>query len=129
MHHWGETCLVDARDCNRRWLACEHTVREFIVTLPGVIGMKAFGPPVMARFGRPGEREYGLTAIQLLTTSHCALHACEVSGELYLDITSCGAIEAGKVRALIHQYFGRRADVRVRHLERDPRITYQMSAA
>jgi hypothetical protein len=123
MLHWGETCLVEASGIDNKKLSSFPHVAEFIASLPSAIGMRAYGQPLMQHFGRPGHREFGWTAVQLLTTSHCAVHCCETVGELYLDITSCRPVVAAEVEAHVKAYFGRDIQFRIRHLHRDPIIT------
>lgn len=129
MRHWGETCLIDARGIDNAKLANFPHVLEFITSLPAAIGMEIYGPAQIHRFGRRGHREYGFTAVQLLTTSHCALHCCETVGELYLDITSCRRVDPATVEAFLRRYFGQEIEIRIRHLERDPMIALTATTA
>ncbi|NBO19613.1 MAG: hypothetical protein EBV03_10410 [Proteobacteria bacterium] len=126
--HWGETCLIDASGIDNAALAEFPRIVDCIAALPGAIGMEAHGSARVHRFGRPGHREYGITAVQLLMTSHCALHCCETVGELYLDITSCRRVDPAAVDAFLREWFGPNIQIRVRHLQRDPSILLTATA-
>ena len=115
---WGTSVLIDARGIDRIRLASRSEVLQFLRGLPPQIGMIAHGQPITERFGTPGSRMFGWTGVQLITTSHIALHACEGMGELYLDITTCGPITAQEVADFVRRYWGA-DEVRVRIQERE----------
>jgi S-adenosylmethionine/arginine decarboxylase-like enzyme len=125
---WGTTVLLDARGIPRARLAALPEVLQFLHDLPPAIGMTAYGRPQVERFGTPGSRMYGYTGVQLITTSHIALHACELVGELYLDITTCGDIDPAAVAEITAGFWGA-AETRVRVWHRDAGAPLTLTAA
>lgn len=53
--------------------------------------MKSHGPPLLEHFGE-GELA-GWTLVQLITTSNLTLHFLDHSGDLYLDLFTCGDLD------------------------------------
>lgn len=100
--HYGKQILVDAAGCNENLRSIDH-VSTFLAEMPGKIGMRAFGDPLVYRFG-DGD-EIGLSGVQLLYSSAVVLHTNDGTGDLYLDLFSCRDYDADAVLREIQQAF------------------------
>lgn len=53
-------------------------------------------------------KTHGVTAVQILVASSVTLHACDLTGQLFLDVFSCGDYEVEPVKRLVDVCFGGR---------------------
>ena len=67
-----------------------HAVTAWVGMLIAEIGMKAYGDPIVDRFGE-GDLE-GITLVQRLTTSAVVLH-CDPPDSAFIDVFSCRAFD------------------------------------
>jgi S-adenosylmethionine/arginine decarboxylase-like enzyme len=65
--------------------------------------MKAYGEPIIVRFGEGNKMGY--TLVQLIETSNITGHFCEETNEAYLDVFSCKSFHGKDVEDVVKSYF------------------------
>jgi S-adenosylmethionine/arginine decarboxylase-like enzyme len=108
---WGMLAAIDLYGCQRRRLEDPNSIRTFVTNVIEAIGMRAYGPLRLERFG-DGELE-GWSAMQFIETSSITIHADEFSGRCFIDVFSCRAFDAEVVAAVAVAHFGGWRTVRV----------------
>ena len=108
---WGLFAAIDLHGCERWRLADPGSIRAFVPSVIGAIGMRAHGPLRLERFGH-GELE-GWSAMQFIETSSITVHADEVSGRCFIDVFSCREFDPKDVAAVAMAHFGGASMVRV----------------
>lgn len=103
LSHWGKHMIVNARHCCPVAIGSPRIIEQFLADMVKKIDMKAYGRPLIERFGEGNKAGY--TAIQLIETSHLALHLCNESGDGYFDIYSCKNYDEYVAKAVIQQWF------------------------
>ena len=99
---YGMQLSLSAHGCSEALTDIE-AVRAWITDLPGHIGMKAYGSPLVMRFGEG--IEVGLSAVQLIETSAIVLHTNDGARDLYLDVFSCRDFHPEIVAARVGETF------------------------
>ncbi|HEX4363012.1 MAG TPA: S-adenosylmethionine decarboxylase [Solirubrobacteraceae bacterium] len=100
--HYGQQILLDATGCSAALRDIE-VVGAFLEAMPGRVGMRTYGAPVVVRFG-DGD-DIGISGVQLLYTSAVVLHTNDMYGDLYLDLFSCAAFAPDVVVAEVERWF------------------------
>jgi S-adenosylmethionine/arginine decarboxylase-like enzyme len=108
---WGMLAAIDLHGCQRRRLEDPNSIRVFVPDVIDAIGMRAYGPLRLERFG-DGELE-GWSAMQFIETSSITIHTDEFTGRCFVDVFSCRAFDAEVVAAVAVAHFGGRRTVRV----------------
>ena len=108
---WGVLARINLRECRPEAIASEETVRAFFAELVPAIGMKAYGDLQLHWFGE-GDL-YGITAVQLIYTSHIAWHADEPGRRCFLHVFTCGHVSPAVATGVATRYFGGWAKVTV----------------
>jgi S-adenosylmethionine/arginine decarboxylase-like enzyme len=85
---WGMSVSIDIYDCQLELIDDEKTIRLFLQKLIEFIKMKAYGEPLMKKFG-PSTRLYGYSVMQLIETSNVTVHFSPATKAAYIDIFSC----------------------------------------
>jgi S-adenosylmethionine decarboxylase len=108
---WGLLAAIDLHGCDRQRLADADTIRRFVPVVIDAIGMRAYGPLALARFG--DDELEGWSALQFIETSSITIHADEVGGRCFVDIFSCRPFDAAVAAAIAVTHFGGAATVTV----------------
>lgn len=108
---WGVLAKINLRGCHPGALRNEHAVRDFFQELVPALGMKAYGDLQLHWFGE-GDL-YGITAVQLIYTSHIAWHADEKHRRCFLHVFTCGHVTPAVAARIAERYFGGVASVTV----------------
>jgi S-adenosylmethionine/arginine decarboxylase-like enzyme len=85
---WGLSLAVDLAGCDPSTIRDAGHIRRFAVDLCELIGVRAYGPPIVVRFGRD-PRVCGYSLVQLIETSLISGHFAEASDTAYIDVFSC----------------------------------------
>lgn len=101
---WGSLAAIDLHGCDVVRLADPECLRLFVAAVIEAIGMRAFGPLRLARFGE-GELE-GWSAMQFIETSTITVHADEVAGRCFVDVFSCRSFDPWLAAAVAVDHFG-----------------------
>ena len=85
---WGLSTAIDMQDCDRELVRSAEAIKEFVVELTELIGVKRFGECRVVHFGeRPEVAGFSMT--QLIETSLVSGHFVNATNSIYLDIFSC----------------------------------------
>jgi S-adenosylmethionine/arginine decarboxylase-like enzyme len=103
---WGLSISVDLLECDPRIMRSRERIREFVVRLCGLIGMRRLGDCQIVPFG--DERGAGYSMLQLIDASLISGHFASDSNRAYLDLFSCRSYNARIVEAFARDYFGAR---------------------
>ena len=103
---WGSLAAIDLHGCDVVRLADPECVRGFVTAVIEAIGMRAFGPLRLQRFGS-GELE-GWSAMQFIETSTITVHADEVGGRCFVDVFSCREFDPWLAAVVAVEHFGGR---------------------
>lgn len=71
---FGWHLMLNLYGCNPKLIANKKAVAKFATELCQLIKMKAFGNPIVKKFGKPGTEAEGLTLVQLIETSAITAH-------------------------------------------------------
>jgi len=105
---WGLHTLIDLHGCNPQAIRSPETVARFLKEIVDRIEMKAYGEPIILKFGDDPKVE-GLSFLQLIETSLISGHIAEATDSVYLDIFSCKAYDPDKAACYAQGYFGARS--------------------
>jgi len=85
---WGIITCLDIHNCDPQLIRNPEVIKDFVLNLCDLIGMKMYGDPVIVNFGND-ERVSGYSMTQLIETSLISAHFANQSNNVYLDIFSC----------------------------------------
>lgn len=102
---WGRELLLDLAGCDLNTITSEPALREFAAGLVDVIGMQAYGEPILHRFALHDPRAGGYTLLQLITTSLISAHFGEGDRVAFINVCSCQWFDADKATAYITKFF------------------------
>ncbi len=100
---WGKSVAVNLRDCAHDRLTNPEVLKSFVAEVIVVVGMKAYGPCYVDRFGE-GDIE-GLSAMQFIETSTITVHLDEVGNRAFIDLFSCQDFDAQRVEEFAKDFF------------------------
>jgi len=99
---YGLHMLYSATGCNDNVRSVEFW-KKFLPDLVAFIDMKAFGEPVVARFG--DDEQVGISGVQLMYTSSITVHTNDAAGDIYLDVFSCKEFNPSAVEDFVAKAF------------------------
>ena len=86
---WGLHSGIDLHGCNPETVRSRDMIKQFVVELCNLIGMKRFGECVVVDFGED-PRVAGYSMTQLIETSLISAHFGHAANPyVYLDVFSC----------------------------------------
>ena len=85
---WGLLTSLDIYDCNPDIIRDAEKIRQYVIELCDLIGMKRFGDCQVVHFGKD-ERVEGYSMVQLIETSLISGHFANLTHAAYIDIFSC----------------------------------------
>lgn len=100
---WGSSAAIDLHGCDVVRLADPECLRGFVTAVVAAIGMRAFGPLRLERFGSGGLE--GWSAMQFIETSTVTVHADEVGGRCFVDVFSCREFDPWLAAAVAVEHF------------------------
>ncbi len=103
---WGLCTAVDLQDCNPDLIRDADHIKQYVVELCELIGMKRFGECQVVNFGEG--RVAGYSMVQLISTSLISGHFANDTNNAYLDIFSCKGYDPAVVEAFSKEFFGAR---------------------
>ena len=104
---WGIASSIDIYECCPETIRSAERIKEFVVKLCDLIGMKRFGETQVVHFGEE-ERVAGFSMVQLIETSLISAHFANLTNTVYLDVFSCKAYDLEVVRDFAQEFFGGR---------------------
>ena len=102
---WGVQCSFDLYECGPVIIRDASKIKQFVVILCDLIGMKRFGECQVVNFGED-ERVAGFSMVQLIETSLISAHFANQSNTIYLDVFSCKPYDPKVVEDFAMEYFG-----------------------
>ena len=104
MKAWGWSTAIDLKNCNSVYIRSYDKIKEFSQALVELLEMKAYGQPVIVRFGKD-PRVNGFSLVQLIETSCITAHFAEDTNSIYLDIFSCKDYDSEKAAEFAKKFF------------------------
>lgn len=102
---WGLHSAIDIHGCNPDIIRSAEKIKQFVVELCDLIGMKRFGECVVVNFGED-ERVAGYSMTQLIETSLISAHFANQTNAVYLDVFSCKCYSPKQVADFAKKFFG-----------------------
>ena len=106
---WGMSTSVDLQDCDPSAIRSRERIRDYVVQLCELIGMRRYGECQIVYFGQGHVAGYSMT--QLIETSLISGHFANDTNRAYLDIFSCKAYDPKVVEAFSREFFGASASI------------------
>lgn len=101
---WGLHSGIDVRNCNPEIIRSAEKIKQFVVELCDLIGMKRFGECTVVNFGED-EKVAGYSMTQLIETSLVSGHFANQTNTAYLDIFSCKYYDPKVVEEFAKTFF------------------------
>lgn len=119
---FGRELVLDVKTgLGEHLLASESLWRALLAKVVAAAGMTAWGPPMLKRLDErdgdafPGNETpkglIGWSAVQFIHTSSVVVHACECTGEVYVNLFSCKPFDEVKVVEAVVEALGGSASV------------------
>lgn len=102
---WGLLTSLDIHGCNPETIRSAVAIRQYVIELVDLIGMKRYGECHVVHFGED-ERVAGYSAVQLIETSLISGHFANASNAAYIDVFSCAPYDPEVVREFTQTFFG-----------------------
>ena len=102
---WGKHVIIDMTAGDKERVKSAEHINRFVETLVEIIGMKAYGPPVLEHFAEHVPDAAGYSIVQLIETSAITGHFCDRSGDGYIDVFSCKDFQAELAIEVIRETF------------------------
>jgi len=111
---YGPHLTVDAYGCPRDALADLGAAFDFLDRLPGIIGMEKITKPHVFRHLSSPDRDWGITGVVIIATSHISIHTYPERGIVFMDAFSCREFDEAKAIEFFNEIFKpARSDVHV----------------
>jgi S-adenosylmethionine decarboxylase len=104
MGAWGLYSSVDIHNCDPDIIRDAEMIRQYVIQLCDVIGMKRFGETQVVNFGED-ERVAGYSMTQLIETSLISGHFANLTNTSYIDVFSCKYYDPEVVAHFSLSYF------------------------
>jgi S-adenosylmethionine/arginine decarboxylase-like enzyme len=101
---FGLSSQINLYDCDPFAIRDAATIRRFAQRLVDAIGMRAFGEPVVVKFG-PTPAVAGYSLVQLIETSSITGHFVDETNNAYVDIFSCKEYEVEVAVSVCREHF------------------------
>ncbi len=101
---WGLLTNLDIYGCNQELIRDSEKIKQYVIELCDLIGMKRFGECQVVHFGKE-ERVEGDSMVQLIETSLIAGHFANLTNAAYIDIFSCRPYEPEQVARFSKEFF------------------------
>ena len=101
---WGVLTSLDIYDCNPKIIRDAERIKQYVIELCDLIGMKRFGDCQVVHFGKD-ERVEGHSVVQFIETSLIAGHFANLTNAAYIDIFSCKPYEPDRAAHFSKEFF------------------------
>ena len=102
---WGMLSSLDAKNCNPTLICSADAIKEYVIKLCDLIGMKRFQDTVVVNFGED-EKVAGYSMTQLIETSLVSGHFANLTNAAYIDIFSCKIYDPYVAAEFTRDFFG-----------------------
>lgn len=100
---WGLSASIDLHDCNPSHIKNPVKMREFVIRLCDLIGMKRYGETRIERFGDGSLN--GCSLFQFIETSSITAHFDETQDRAFIDIFSCKPFDTELAAQFSQEFF------------------------
>lgn len=107
---------INLYHCHPRYLKTPKKIRQFIIELCRLIGMRRHGPALIERFAE-GELE-GYSALQFIETSSITLHFDELKNRAFIDIFTCKYFSFREAERFAKKFFAAKKSTAFQFLRR-----------
>ena len=101
---WGKSISIDLEECCGETIRDGDKLKEFLIEIVKEIDMRAFGDPIVVRFG-DNPTVTGYSIAQLIETSLISGHFAEDDNSAYIDIFSCKDFDSDKATDFCKKFF------------------------
>jgi S-adenosylmethionine/arginine decarboxylase-like enzyme len=101
---WGLLSSLDVKNCEPDLIRSADAIKEYVIKLCDLIGMKRFQDTVVVNFGED-ERVAGYSMTQLIETSLISGHFANLSNTSYIDIFSCKIYDPYTAAEFTREFF------------------------
>jgi S-adenosylmethionine decarboxylase len=101
---WGLLTSLDLYGCNPGIIRDSEEIKQYVIELCELIGIKQFGDCQVVHFGND-ERVEGYSMVQLIETSLISGHFANHSNAAYIDIFSCKPYEPDQAARFTKGFF------------------------
>jgi S-adenosylmethionine/arginine decarboxylase-like enzyme len=101
---WGLLASLDLYGCDPETIRNSEKIRQYVIELCDLIGMKRFGECQVVHFGQDA-RVAGYSMVQLIETSLISGHFANLTNAAYIDIFSCKPYDPEQVGQFSKQFF------------------------
>ena len=101
---WGVLTSLDIYDCNPKIIRDPDRIKQYVIELCDLIGMKRFGDCQVVHFGKD-DRVEGYSAVQFIETSLISGHFSNLTNAAYIDIFSCKPYEPDRTARFSKEFF------------------------
>lgn len=101
---WGVLASIDIYDCSPAMIRDKEKIRQYVIELCHLIGMRRFGECHVVHFGKD-ERVEGHSMVQFIETSLISGHFANLTNAAYIDIFSCKAYDPEQVARFSKEFF------------------------
>lgn len=105
---FGTELVLDLTGCDPRVIQSQGRLMAYCAEMVRTLGMRAYGPPLIERFGLGQEKTAGYTIVQLIETSSITGHFSEAWLTGHLNIFSCMPYDVDEAAAFTAGFFGGR---------------------
>lgn len=100
--HWGYHLLIDMSDCNAN-INSDKVIGQFLDDLVTRLKMKKLAEPEF--YDVSGVDGRGVSAFQVITTSHISIHTDDDKMSAYCDVFSCAPYDPDTAIGCVRKYF------------------------
>jgi S-adenosylmethionine/arginine decarboxylase-like enzyme len=101
---WGLLTSLDIYGCDTEIIRDAEKIRQYVIELCDLIGMRRFGECHVVHFGKD-ERVEGHSMVQFIETSLISGHFANLTNAAYIDIFSCKAYDPEQVARFSKEFF------------------------
>jgi S-adenosylmethionine/arginine decarboxylase-like enzyme len=101
---WGLLTSLDIYGCNPEIIRDAEKIKQYVIELCDLIGMKRFGDCLVVHFGKD-EHVEGHSMVQFIETSLISGHFANLTDAAYIDIFSCKPYEPDQVARFSKKFF------------------------
>lgn len=102
---FGMELIMDLGGCSPGIIRDPDALRAYTGELVSLLGMRAYGEPLLHHFGHASELTTGYTVVQLIETSSIIVHVSEGLDTVYANVFSCRAFDAERALTYSETFF------------------------
>ena len=96
IHGYGNHLIIDGFNCSEEKLNDKELVKNILLELPKIMGMKIISDPVVVDHKAEKKEESGITGFVLIAESHISIHTYPAKKYVTIDVFSCKEFNTDK---------------------------------